>query len=314
VFLDQVKLHLKAGKGGDGASSFSRRANRIIGNGGDGGRGADIILRTDPNLYDLNKFRHKKRFFAPSGERGGPSNKKGRSAKPLFIDVPPGCLVKDLEGNPVVDLKAVGQEFLIACGGRGGKGNYKRDYAQEGENGEEKEVILDYRVLCDVAILGFPNVGKTSLFNALTGEAHRVASFPFTTIHCSWAVCEPYPYIQERDEYNFKRFILLDTPPLKDKPQANDWEGFLKHLYRAKILLLLTDDPKECRSQIRKIKEKIAKFDQAYLNKKFFYLLNKIDKIDKEFKIKGFICISCKEGWGLDLLIKKIEEFFLDDI
>jgi GTP-binding protein len=298
VIIDQVKLHLKAGKGGDGGYSFSRRGEKTIGDGGDGGRGADIILRTDPNLYDLSKFKYKRKFAASSGERGGSSGKKGKSAKPLFITVPPGCLVKDLEENLIVDLKKVGHEFLIASGGRGGKGNYKRDYAQEGESGEEKEIILDYRAICDVAIIGFPNVGKTSLFNYLSGKSHRVASYPFTTAYCSWAVCE----------YGFRRYTLLDAPPLRDKPQVLAEENFLKHLYRAVVILILVDDPKESRGQIKKIKEKIAKFDRNYLNKKFFYLLNKIDKIDKGFKMRGFICISCKEGWGIDLLIEKINK------
>lgn len=298
MIVDFISLFLSAGRGGDGCSSFVRKRNRLVGDGGEGGRGGDIILEADRNLYDLSKFKYKRKFKAQDGERGKAHRKKGKDAPDLLIPVPCGTIVKDREGRIIADLKEDKQRICLARGGRGGKGNFKREEAEKGERGEEKEIILDYRILADIAIIGFANSGKTSLFNILTHKNFKVAPYPFTTTSCAWATFQ----------INFRRFTILDTPPLR-KEKKND---FLKHLLRVKLVLVVLDDFFKIEEDIKMIKKIVENFDVSYRNKNFFYLLNKIDKIDKSFKKKKKILyISAKTGEGINSLIEKIKKFFL---
>lgn len=296
MIIDNIKLHLKAGNGGDGILSFFRKRDNLIGDGGRGGKGADIIFRVNESLYDLNKFRYKKRFVARNGGNGSSSNKKGKDAEPLILDVPLGTSIKNFKGDIRADLNQPKQIFLAARGGKGGEGNYKGSEAQKGYPGQEKPFILDYRIPCDVGIIGFPNVGKTTLFNSLSGKQHKVAGYPFTTLHNSWAVCE----------YKTRRFVLLDTPPIRERDGLSQEEDFLKHLYRTKVILIVSDNFDKCKSQIKIIRNKIVDFDKSCRSKKIFYLLNKIDKIDEELKIRGFLPVSAKQGTGMDILREKI--------
>ena len=128
MIIDQTQVHLKAGNGGDGAFSFARKGAKSIPDGGNGGQGADIIIRINQNLYDLNKFRYTRKFIAPSGGRGNSRNKTGKDAAPLYIDVPQGTIVKDMGGHTLFDLNELHQEVVAAVGGSGGKGNYKRHF------------------------------------------------------------------------------------------------------------------------------------------------------------------------------------------
>ncbi|MCM8787332.1 MAG: 50S ribosome-binding GTPase [Candidatus Omnitrophica bacterium] len=294
MIIDEVKVYLKAGDGGRGEVSMLRFSNRrVIGGGGDGGKGADIILRTSPHLYDLNKFLLNKKFIAEDGERGRSNNKKGKDAKPLIIDVPVGTIVKDLEGNIIVDLDKESQQFIICKGGEGGKGNFKKEYSILPTQGEEKEVIFDYRIPNDIAIVGFANVGKTSLFNALTGKSFKVADWPFTTTHCMWA-----PFL-----FNFFKITVLDTPAIK----INADNKFLKHLFRTKIIIFISDNFSNCSEDFSLLKNEISKFDKQILNdKKIFYLLNKIDKIDKIQKMQKILTVSAQQNIRIEKLKEKI--------
>ena len=162
---------------------MSLSSRKVVGGGGDGGKGGDVILQINPHLYDLSKFKGNKKFIAKDGERGKEKNKKGKDAPALIVNVPCGTRVVEKD-QLIVDLINEGDEFLICHGGAGGKGNYKRDYNIPAQEGQAKEVVLDYRIPNDVAILGFPNSGKTSLFNILTGHNYKVAHYPFTTTSC----------------------------------------------------------------------------------------------------------------------------------
>lgn len=296
MIVDHIRLCLRSGKGGDGSSACVRKSGHLVPDGGPGGKGGDVIIRTSPHLYDLNKFRHCRVFTAASGEDGGSRNKTGKQAEPLFLDIPPGTLVKDSENNCIADMLQHPQQFCAACGGRGGLGNFKRGYADAGEAGEEKEIILDYRIPNDVALLGCANAGRTSLFNILTGQGHKVADYPFTTLSCSWAVA----VLGER------RAVFLDTPPLKESAEIPEEECFLKHLLRSRIILLVSDDPLSCQKQTAAIKDKVVNFDPSFRNKKFFHLLNKIDTIDKDYNKKGWLPVSAKTGEGIDRLKQMI--------
>ncbi len=298
MIVDEVKVYFKAGDGGEGGVCFIRFSDRrIIGGGGDGGKGGDIILKASEHLYDLHRFLINKNFIAEDGQRGGANNKKGKGGEDLVVEVPLGTMVKDLEGNVIVDLLTKEQTFLICRGGRAGKGNFKKRYSLAPQRGEKKELILDYRIPNDIAILGFPNSGKTSLFNKLTGKSFKVADYPFTTGSCAWAKFEGYP-----------NFTVLDTPPLKDNLKHTE---FLKHLWRAKVILLLSEEIFNYAEEFAILKKEILRFDAALLKqKKVFYLLTKVDKIDKLPPLaKGVLAISAKNNLGIAQLRKKIIQY-----
>lgn len=296
MIIDRVRLHLKSGKGGDGSSAFVRQGDKSIPAGGNGGRGADIIISVNSNLYDLNKFRYTRKFSAPCGEPGKKGNKSGKQGENLFLEVPLGTLLKDEQGRVLADLNSCPREYRAVKGGQGGKGNFKRHYSEQGGQGEETDLELDFRIPNDVAFIGRANAGRTSLFNALSGQKHKVADYPYTTGSCSWAVCE----------YQFKRFIVLDTPPLKETAVICPQDSFLKHLFRSRIIIIVCDDFPTCVVQASEIREKLISFDPGYSQKKFFYLLNKIDRIEARPGRKDWINVSVQDGSGLDRLKDEI--------
>jgi GTP-binding protein len=300
MIVDDAIIYLKAGNGGEGATGMLMySARRVIGAGGNGGEGGDVIIKVSPHLYDLNKFREHKKFTAENGVRGKDKNRKGRSGENCIVNVPAGTLVFDDEENLLIDLIADNQEYLACKGGEGGEGNFKKQYTLPAQPGEEKEVILDYRIPNDVAILGFANSGKTSLFNILTGQNHKVAAYPHTTVSCGLGTVE----------FDFKRFSVLDTPALKkDTPDYQVLHRFLKHIWRSKILLLLSENATDFLKEFASIKKEIKRVDPALLEeKKIFYLLTKVDTIeDKEAPLKGVFKISIPESMGIEKLKMKI--------
>lgn len=298
MIIDKVTICLRSGKGGEGSSALAKLSSRkVVAWGGDGGRGGDVILRVSPHPYDLSKFKGSKKFIAAAGERGRAKNQKGRDAQDLIIDVPSGTLV--LSGDKVIaDLSGEDDRFRVCKGGRGGKGNSKRGYPLPAEGLEEKEITLDYRIPNDVAILGFANSGKTSLFNVLTGQDRKVADYAFTTTSCFWA----------NSDFEFDRWVVLDTPPLK-KSEAGRQPAenrFLRHIFRSKIILLLSDRA-EAEKDYRDLREEIALFDDSLIKaKKFFYLFSKIDTIDKKNVAKGVLTVSVKDPGSIVALKEKI--------
>ena len=298
MIIDKETIYLRSGRGGEGNTSLRTVSSRkITGYGGDGGRGGDVLLKVNPSLYDLNKFKGNKKFIAANGEFGKGNNKKGKDAQDLFVSVPQGTRV--LEGEELlVDLAYEECEFLVCRGGEGGKGNYKSNYPLPAKEGQERQVTLDYRIPNDVAILGFANSGKTSLFNALTGQNSKVAHYPFTTTSCFWANCE----------YEFKRFSILDTPPFKkSKDSSNLGQNyFLRHIFRSKILLLLSDKASGADEDFKDLKKEISLVQPSLIKgKKIFYLLSKVDTIDKEARGKN-LRFSVKDPESIEKLKKKI--------
>ena len=272
-------------------------SRKAVASGGDGGNGGDVILKVSPHLYDLSKFRGNKKFIAGNGDTGKGSNKKGRDAQDLIVSLPLGTRVFEKD-KLIVDLAGEKTEFLICRGGRGGKGNYKRDYNLPAEGGRERKVTLDYRIPNDAAILGFANSGKTSLFNALTGQNRKVAEYAFTTTSCFWS----------NSEYEFKRFTVLDTPPFKrTKTPLNLTENtFLRHIFRSKILLLLSDK-ESFKEDFKDLENEISLHDSSLLKtKKIFYLLSKIDTIDNKVIEGKFLPISVNKPKTIENLKQKI--------
>jgi len=300
VIIDKVTIYLRSGKGGEGCSTLTNLSSRkVVASGGDGGKGGDVILRVSRHLYDLSKFKGSKKFIAADGERGRSRNQKGRDAEDLIVNVPSGTLV--LKNDKVIsDLVGEGKEFLICEGGKGGKGNYKRDYVISAGASQEKEVTLDYRIPNDVAILGFANSGKTSFFNALTGQERKVAEYAFTTTTCFWA----------NSDHEFERFVVLDTPPFKKSKDSSPLGEniFLRHIFRSKILLLLSDKAL-AEDDYKSLEKEISLFKGSLLNgKKIFYLLSKIDTIDRKKAKKRFLKISVNKPKTIEAVKEKISK------
>ncbi len=262
MIVDTVTVIFRSGAGGQGCSHFGKLGTgRIVGTGGDGGDGGDVLVRASPHLYDLSKFSNNKTFIARDGERGREWNKTGKNASDLLVDVPCGTRLV-CEGILLADLVQAGSTHRLCQGGSGGKGNNRRNFTVAAQNPQEKQVTLDFRIPNDVAIVGFANSGKTSLFNALTGKSHKVADYPFTTTACSCAEAD----------WKRERFIVLDTPAVKKLKPSNAHSKnenlFLRHLLRSRIILCLSDDSLEYQGQWRQLREEIARFDASLLEGK----------------------------------------------
>lgn len=282
MIIDQVTINLRSGNGGNGcAALFKKIGAGNIGWGGDGASGGSVILKVSPHYSDLSKFSRGKKFIAQNGQSGKANNKTGKKGEDLFIYLPIGTLVYDNETKELIaDMNKPDMELKILKGGVGGKGNFKRNYATEGEEGVARQVFLDYRIPNDVALLGFPNSGKTALFNALTGKDYKVAEYAFTTHSLVWA----------KSEYNFKEFVLMDMPAVYQGSAQGRGMGnaFLKHLFRTKIILIVCDEYDKQQEQAEILIDQVKKFDSKLLeNKKLFYLTTKVDKISKRENIKN---------------------------
>jgi GTPase len=282
MFIDEALIYVRSGKGGDGFMHFHREKYVPRGgpDGGDGGRGADIVLEVVPTLNTLNAFRHTARFIGKDGAKGGVSNRTGRSAENLVIPVPPGTIVYDsVSGELMGDLVEPGQRLVICKGGRGGKGNQhfasSRNQvphtAEKGEPALEKNLRLELKLIADIGIVGVPNAGKSSLLAAVTHAQPKIADYPFTTL-------EPNLGVTELDMST--TLVLADIPGLVEGAHEGVGLGdaFLKHIQRTRVLIHLLDglssDPVADFSQIN---SELAMFDAVLAKKPQVVALNKID-------------------------------------
>jgi len=303
MFIDQVEIFVKSGKGGDGVVHFRREKYVPRGgpDGGDGGKGGDIILEVKPTLNTLN-FRHKERFVADDGRPGAKQNMFGRSGDNLIIFVPPGTVVYEiLDGEtPALlgDLTQPGQQLTVCKGGRGGRGNthFKSSTnqvprtAEKGEPAEEKRLKLELKLIADIGLIGVPNAGKSTLLSVLTNAKPRIAPYPFTTL-------EPNLGVANIDEDT--TVVLADIPGLIEGASEGAGLGheFLRHVQRTRVLLHILDglspDPLADYSQIN---SELSLFDPNLGKKPQIVALNKIDQpevqerlpeIKKEMKKRG---------------------------
>ena len=324
MLIDRARVYVKGGDGGNGMSSFRREKYVPNGgpSGGDGGKGADVILVADKNVNTLMDFRYKRMFRAEAGENGMSANKHGRGRDPLYIKVPMGTMVKDEESGKVYcDLTQDGQEFLIAKGGRGGRGNARFQtaanraptFSEMGEPGEEHWLQLELKVLADVGLLGYPSVGKSSIIRKVSAARPDVAAYHFTTLT---------PVLGVVSLPGDRNFVMADIPGLIDGAAEGVGLGhnFLRHVERSNILLHILDvsgmegrDPKD---DFDAINRELAKYSPTLAKKKQIVVLNKIDlvqddttipEVTKYFEDKGYevFAVNALTGQGLPELMER---------
>jgi GTP-binding protein len=245
MFVDEVRIHVQAGRGGNGAVTFRREKYVPRGgpSGGDGGKGGDVVAVVDPNLRTLIDFQYRRHFRSGAGGHGGRSNRHGANGEECVLRVPPGTLVYDeKDGRLLADLVAPGQRFVLAHGGRGGRGNaafatathQTPRFGEQGEPGEEKSLRLELKLLADAALVGFPNVGKSTLIARVSAARPKIADYPFTTLVPNLGVVR----LEEGHS-----FVLADLPGLIGGAHTGRGLGdrFLRHVERARVVVHLLD-------------------------------------------------------------------------
>ncbi len=327
-FVDEVRIHVKAGDGGDGAIAWRREKFIPRGGpaGGDGGDGGDVVLEVDPQLATLLDYRYVRRHEARNGEGGRGSDQNGRDGPPLTLRVPPGTVVKDAAtGEVLADLSVPGQRFVAARGGRGGLGNMNFAtstnqapyYAQEGTAGEERDLQLELKLLADVGIIGYPNAGKSTLISRISRARPRIADYPFTTLTPNLGV------VGYRGE---KSFVVADIPGLIEGAHAGAGLGhqFLRHVERCRVLVHLVDPlaPGEGRSPLadhQAVNRELRLYSPVLAEKPQVVALTKMDLPEARQRFAEFrrafarkrgrppvLAISAVAGEGLDELLDAV--------
>ena len=294
MFTDYVKIIVKSGDGGNGAIAFRREKYVAAGgpDGGDGGKGGDVYFTVDPDINTLLDFRYKKKFKAENGQNGSGNHCYGKSGENLYIKVPRGTVVKDAEtGKVVTDLSELGQTELILPGGKGGKGNshfatstrQAPRFAQDGEKGIEKELILELKLLADVGLLGFPNVGKSTFLSVVTAAKPKIADYEFTTLIPNLGVA--------KTEYG-DSFVIADIPGIIEGASEGVGLGiqFLRHIERTRLLLHFIDvsgnsnrNPKD---DFYTINSELKKYSEKLSTRKQIIVANKIDAMVDDTALK----------------------------
>ena len=310
MFNDRARIHVQAGRGGDGALSFRREKYVPKGgpDGGDGGRGGDVVLIADPNLRDLSRFRRERRFKGGRGGHGGGSGKHGADGERIELRVPVGTQVLDADGNVIVDLAHRDARAVLARGGAGGRGNRRfatptrqtPRFAETGVPGEEAEYELRLKLLADAALVGLPNAGKSSLLRRISNAKPKVADYPFTTLE---------PVLGTVDAPDGRQLVVADVPGLIEGASEGLGLGheFLAHLERARLLVHVVDaaagDPAE---QFRMIDRELSEYGAGLERRPQVVVLNKLDllrsppslELDDE-RIAAVFVVSCATGEGV---------------
>lgn len=325
MFVDELNIKLMAGPGGDGCTSFRREKFVPMGgpDGGNGGRGASIIFKVDKSLKTLVDLSYKKIIKAPKGENGKGSNKYGKNAEDIIINVPEGTTIINKATNEVMaDLINDGEEFVVAHGGRGGKGNKSfathdvpaPKFSEKGEPGEEIEVRLELKVLADVGLVGMPSVGKSTLLSVISSSKPKIAAYHFTTLNPNLGVVKLK---------NGKSFVMADLPGLIEGASNGVGLGteFLKHAMRTRIIAHVVDmgaseerDPIE---DYKIIRNEVIKYSEILKNKREVVIASKMDlekgkenleKFKKEYPDLEVIPVSSYDLSGIDEMMERLME------
>lgn len=290
MFVDVAKIFVKSGDGGNGAISFRREKYVPFGgpDGGDGGDGGDVVIKVDSNMRTLLDFKYKKKYEAERGENGGKSNMYGKDGNDLIIKVPAGTVIRDANTNKIIaDLVEDEQSVVVAKGGRGGRGNAKfatptrqaPDFAEPGMPGEEKWINLELKLIADVGLIGFPNVGKSTILSMTTGAKPKIANYHFTTLT---------PNLGVVDLPGINSFVMADIPGLIEGAHEGTGLGidFLRHIERTRLLIHVIDvsgiegrDPIE---DFEKINEELKLYSEKLASKPQIVAANKTDLGNEE--------------------------------
>ena len=326
MFADRARIYVRSGKGGDGHVSFRREKYVPNGgpDGGDGGRGGDVIFQVDEGLNTLTDFRHVRKYKAVDGQEGGKRNCRGKDGEDIVIKVPEGTVIKEAEsGKVIADMSGDNRRIVLLTGGRGGNGNQHYatstmqapKYAQPGQPARELELFLELKMIADVGLVGFPNVGKSTLLSRVTNARPKIANYHFTTI---------IPNLGVVDLDDAKGFVIADIPGLIE----GAWEGvglghqFLRHVERCRMLVHVVDisgsegrDPKE---DFNVINQELQKFNPELAQRPMIVVGNKADLATDE-QIAEFEKFVTEQGYefypimaairyGVDPVLKSIEE------
>ena len=321
MFTDYTKIIIKSGDGGNGAISFRREKYVAAGgpDGGDGGKGGDVYFVVDKDKNTLIDFRYNKKYKATNGENGSGAKCSGKSGEDIYIGVPIGTVLKDNEtGKVIVDLSEPGQKELVLKGGRGGRGNQHfatstrqvPRFAEDGEPGQEKEVILELKLLADVGLLGFPNVGKSTFLSTVTSARPKIANYQFTTLEPNLGV------VKSKDGSSF---VIADIPGIIEGASQGVGLGlqFLRHIERTRLLLHLIDvSGSEGRNPVNDfnvINEELKNYSEKLASRKQIIVATKCDVLNQELleqlenlakeKNMEFFKISSVTGDGLEKLL-----------
>ena len=324
MFADSAKIIIKSGKGGDGHVSFRREKYVPDGgpDGGDGGKGGDIIFEVDEGINTLNDFRHKRKYAAQNGEEGKKRNCHGKKGEDLIVKVPAGTIVRDAATDKVIaDMSGTNKRQIILTGGKGGLGNQHfatssmqaPKYAQPGQEALELEVRLELKVIADVGLVGFPNVGKSTFLSSVTNATPKIANYHFTTLN---------PILGVVDLGDGDGFVIADIPGLIEGASEGIGLGheFLKHVERTKVLIHVVDaastEGRDPIADIYAINKELESFNPELLQKPQVIAANKIDaiyegenevleKLKNEFEPKGqkVFAISAVSGQGVRELL-----------
>ncbi len=332
MFIDKAKIYVKAGNGGNGAVAFRREKYVAAGgpDGGDGGHGGSVILHVDDNLSTLMDFRYKRKYSASAGQDGAGGIKNGKRGENLVISVPRGTVVKDAETGAVMHDMSDNEDWVLCRGGRGGWGNKHfatptrqvPHFAKSGLPGEEHEVILELKLLADVGLVGFPNVGKSTLLSVTSNAHPKIANYHFTTLYPNLGVI----YVEEGNS-----FVMADIPGIIEGASEGAGLGhdFLRHIDRCRLLVHLVDvsgsegrDPVE---DFEKINEELESYSPELASRPMIVAANKVDLLPEgsdnlnRLKAKAeeaglpFYVISAASYQGTKELVRKIS-FMLKDL
>lgn len=321
MFIDVANISIKAGKGGNGIVAWRREKFEPSGGpyGGDGGNGGSIILKADEGIRTLMDFRYKRSYKGQNGEDGRSKKQYGAKGQNIILKVPVGTLVKDeATGGVIVDLKEKDQTFIIARGGRGGRGNAQfatptrqaPGFAEAGTKGQEREIVLELKLLADVGLIGYPNVGKSTILSLISAAKPKIANYHFTTLKPNLGV------VRIGDEQSF---VLADIPGLIEGASEGIGLGhdFLKHIERTSVLVHVLDaSGSEDRDPIEdfyKINQELKAYNEKLSSKAQIIVANKMDipsskeeleKLRAEFEPKGYLIypVSAATGEGIDEL------------
>ncbi len=324
-FIDEALITVQSGDGGRGCVSLRREKYVPRGgpDGGDGGKGGDVILKSSLRRRTLYPFQFRRQFKAQKGAHGQGKQKTGRNGQDLIIEIPPGTLVKDAATDEVIkDFTTAGESFTVVKGGRGGLGNarFKTStnrtprYAQPGESGQIRQLKLELKLLADVGIIGLPNAGKSTLISVISSAAPKIANYPFTTLTPTLGVVET--------EWG-DPFVVADIPGLIEGAHQGAGLGtqFLRHIERTRILIHLIDaggiDPKHPRRHFKTVNRELTSFNRQLTRKPQIVALNKMDLPGAPAAAEAFVAaldpepvflISAKENRGIKRLLSRTIE------